>query len=65
MWALFENSFLVDMGLVTTATHDRIHMDKELENYVTNCLTNVIATFFSSPFSDQSTVLQVNFNFSK
>ena len=61
MWSLFEKSFIVDMGLVATATHDRLHADTELENYVTNCVMNIIATFFSSPFSDQSTTLQVRF----
>lgn len=30
-----------------------------LENYVTVTIMNVIHTFFSSPFSDQTTTLQV------
>ncbi|XP_024947650.1 inositol 1,4,5-trisphosphate receptor isoform X5 [Cephus cinctus] len=58
MWSLFEKSFIVDMGLVATSTHDRRHADTALENYVTNCLMNIITTFFSSPFSDQSTTVQ-------
>lgn len=59
MWSLFERSFIVDMGIVGTATHDRNHADTTLENYVLNCLMNIITTFFSSPFSDQSTTVQV------
>ncbi|XP_053593161.1 inositol 1,4,5-trisphosphate receptor isoform X1 [Microplitis demolitor] len=58
MWSLFERSFIVDMGIVGTATHDRNHADTTLENYVLNCLMNIITTFFSSPFSDQSTTVQ-------
>ena len=61
MWSLFEKSFIVDMGLIANATHDREHADTALENYVTNCLMNIITTFFSSPFSDQSTTVQVIF----
>lgn len=59
MWTLFEKSFIIDMGIVATATHDREHADTALELYVTNCLMNIITMFFSSPFSDQSTTLQV------
>ncbi|XP_076376142.1 inositol 1,4,5-trisphosphate receptor isoform X3 [Megalopta genalis] len=58
MWSLFEKSFIVDMGIIATATHDREHADTFLENYVTGCLMNIITTFFSSPFSDQSTTVQ-------
>lgn len=60
MWSLFEKSFLVDMATIATAPSDRKHADKALENYVTNALMNIISTFFSSPFSDQSTTVQVN-----
>ena len=28
-------------------------------NYVTSCVMNIITTFFKSPFSDQSTTVQV------
>lgn len=59
MWTLFEKSFLVDMADIATAPDDRKHPDKALENYVTNGVMNVISTFFSSPFSDQSTTVQV------
>ncbi|XP_018347800.1 PREDICTED: inositol 1,4,5-trisphosphate receptor isoform X1 [Trachymyrmex septentrionalis] len=58
MWSLFEKSFIVDMGLIATSTHDRQHADTALETYVTSCLMNIISTFFSSPFSDQSTTVQ-------
>lgn len=60
MWTLFEKSFLVDMADIATAPNDRKHPDKALENYVTNCVMNLITTFFKSPFSDQSTTVQVS-----
>ena len=59
MWSLFERSFLVDMGHVANATHDRKHADTALENYIINSVMNIISTFFNSPFSDQSTTVQV------
>ena len=58
MWDLFEKSFLLDMAVVSNATHDRKHADTALEHYVTNTLTDIITTFFKSPFSDQSTTVQ-------
>ncbi|XP_012277978.1 inositol 1,4,5-trisphosphate receptor isoform X3 [Orussus abietinus] len=58
MWTLFEKTFIVDMSLIANATHDRKHADTALENYVTNCVMNIISTFFGSPFSDQSTTVQ-------
>lgn len=63
MWSLFEKSFIVDMSLIATSIHDRQHADTSLESYVTSCLMNIIATFFSSPFSDQSTTVQVTSSF--
>jgi inositol 1,4,5-triphosphate receptor type 1 len=59
MWSLFEKSFLVDMGHIANATHDRKHADTALENYIINSVMNIISTFFNSPFSDQSTTVQV------
>ena len=44
---------------VCNATHDRKHADHILEEYVTITVMNVITTFFNSPFSDQSTTVQV------
>lgn len=61
MWTLFEKSFLVDMADIATAPTDRKHPDRALENYVTNCVMNIIITFFNSPFSDQSNTVQVCF----
>ncbi|KAL1130070.1 hypothetical protein AAG570_013013 [Ranatra chinensis] len=58
MWSLFEKSFIVDMGVVANVTHDRKHADTAMENYVTNTVMTIIYTFFSSPFSDQSTTVQ-------
>nr|XP_054595618.1 inositol 1,4,5-trisphosphate receptor type 1 isoform X2 [Nothobranchius furzeri] len=57
MWKLFDN-FLVDMCRVCNNTSDRKHADTILENYVTATIMGIITTFFSSPFSDQSTSLQ-------
>jgi hypothetical protein len=59
MWQLFESSFLLDMGVVSNSTHDRKHADTALEHYVTETLMDIITTFFKSPFSDQSTTVQV------
>ena len=59
MWQLFEN-FLVDMAMVCNAPSDRKHADVMLEDYVTVTVMSVITTFFNSPFSDQSTTVQVS-----
>ncbi|XP_072438759.1 inositol 1,4,5-trisphosphate-gated calcium channel ITPR1 isoform X1 [Chiloscyllium punctatum] len=57
MWKLFEN-FLVDICRVCNNTSDRKHADNVLERYVTETVMSIVTTFFSSPFSDQSTSLQ-------
>ncbi|KAI1892732.1 hypothetical protein AGOR_G00136570 [Albula goreensis] len=57
MWKLFEN-FLVDICRVCNNTSDRKHADNILERYVTETIMSIVTTFFSSPFSDQSTSLQ-------
>ncbi|XP_072522353.1 inositol 1,4,5-trisphosphate-gated calcium channel ITPR1 isoform X11 [Salminus brasiliensis] len=57
MWKLFEN-FLVDICRVCNNTSDRKHADATLERYVTETVMSIVTTFFSSPFSDQSTSLQ-------
>lgn len=57
MWTLFEN-FLIDMAVVSNATHDSRHADKVLQDYVTVTIMSIISTFFNSPFSDQSTNVQ-------
>ncbi|XP_014243514.1 inositol 1,4,5-trisphosphate receptor [Cimex lectularius] len=58
IWSLFEKSFIVDMGVVSNGPHDRKHADIAMENYVTTTVMAIITTFFSSPFSDQSTTVQ-------
>ncbi|KAM9681356.1 inositol 1,4,5-trisphosphate-gated calcium channel ITPR1 [Dama dama] len=57
MWKLFEN-FLVDICRACNNTSDRKHADSVLEKYVTEIVMSIVTTFFSSPFSDQSTTLQ-------
>ncbi|XP_062319249.1 inositol 1,4,5-trisphosphate receptor type 1 isoform X4 [Osmerus eperlanus] len=57
MWKLFEN-FLVDICRICNNTSDRKHADSVLEGYVTETVMSIVTTFFSSPFSDQSTSLQ-------
>ncbi|XP_036387842.1 inositol 1,4,5-trisphosphate receptor type 1 isoform X5 [Megalops cyprinoides] len=57
VWKLFEN-FLVDICRVCNNTSDRKHADTILERYVTETVMGIVTTFFSSPFSDQSTSLQ-------
>ncbi|XP_039467699.1 inositol 1,4,5-trisphosphate receptor type 1 isoform X4 [Oreochromis aureus] len=59
MWKLFEN-FLVDICRVCNNTSDRKHADTILERYVTETVMGIVTTFFSSPFSDQSTSLQAS-----
>ncbi|XP_051776949.1 inositol 1,4,5-trisphosphate receptor type 1-like isoform X1 [Erpetoichthys calabaricus] len=59
MWKLFEN-FLVDICRVCNNTSDRKHADTILERYVTETVMSIVTTFFSSPFSDQSTSLQAS-----
>ncbi|XP_073324608.1 inositol 1,4,5-trisphosphate-gated calcium channel ITPR1 isoform X5 [Pagrus major] len=59
MWKLFEN-FLVDICRVCNNTSDRKHADTVLERYVTETVMSIVTTFFSSPFSDQSTSLQAS-----
>lgn len=44
---------------VCNNTSDRKHADTILERYVTETVMSIVTTFFSSPFSDQSTSLQV------
>ncbi|KAH0616444.1 hypothetical protein JD844_027547 [Phrynosoma platyrhinos] len=58
IWKLFEN-FLVDMARVCNTTTDRKHADVSLEKYVTEPVMNIVSGFFNSPFSDNSTSLQV------
>ncbi|XP_078804197.1 inositol 1,4,5-trisphosphate-gated calcium channel ITPR1 isoform X3 [Oryzias latipes] len=58
MWKLFEN-FLVDICRVCNTTSDRKHADTMLERYVTETVMSIVTCFFSSPFSDQSTSLQI------
>lgn len=44
---------------MSNATHDLKHADKVLQDYVTVTVMNIITTFFSSPFAEQSTTVQV------
>uniref|UniRef100_A0A8C1QA06 Inositol 1,4,5-trisphosphate receptor n=1 Tax=Cyprinus carpio TaxID=7962 RepID=A0A8C1QA06_CYPCA len=57
MWKLFDD-FLVDICRVCNNTSERKHADTVLERYVTETIMSIVTTFFSSPFSDQSTSLQ-------
>ncbi|XP_046701209.1 inositol 1,4,5-trisphosphate receptor type 1-like [Silurus meridionalis] len=57
MWKLFDD-FLVDICRVCNNTSERKHADMVLERYVTETIMSIVTTFFSSPFSDQSTSLQ-------
>ncbi|CAM1322938.1 ITPR1 (predicted), partial [Pycnogonum litorale] len=56
IWTLFDN-FLLDMAMVCNSPSDRKHADTVLESYIINTVTNLITTFFNSPFSDQSTTV--------
>lgn len=57
MWCLFEKSFLIDINNVVKGGN---FTNRQLENYVCNEIMNILTTFFSSQFSDQSTALQVS-----
>uniref|UniRef100_A0A8C3HWN5 Inositol 1,4,5-trisphosphate receptor n=1 Tax=Chrysemys picta bellii TaxID=8478 RepID=A0A8C3HWN5_CHRPI len=52
MWKLFENF------LMCSKRNNYFHADSILEKYVTEIVMSIVTTFFSSPFSDQSTTLQ-------
>lgn len=51
--------FLFILSQVCNNTSDRKHADTMLERYVTETVMSIVTCFFSSPFSDQSTSLQV------
>ncbi|GAB6029930.1 hypothetical protein CHUAL_005626 [Chamberlinius hualienensis] len=59
IWDLFEN-FLLDISMVCHSPLDRRHADVLLERYATTSLVGTIATFFSSPFSDQSVIVKTH-----
>lgn len=54
MWNIFERSFLADLDHVIEHGPEENH----LEDYVFTEMMTILGTFFSSPFSDQSTALQ-------
>lgn len=54
MWNIFEKSFLGDLEHVIQNAPE----NNETENYVFTELLTILITFFSSPFSDQSTAVQ-------
>lgn len=56
IWQLFEN-FLADIAAVASKPDQP--RDFILENYVCLSIMSLITTFFNSPFSDQSTTVQV------
>jgi len=49
----------VNCAQVASATHDRQHADKVLNEYVTTTITTVMSAFFGSQFSEQSTAVKV------
>uniref|UniRef100_A0A3P8WR32 Inositol 1,4,5-trisphosphate receptor n=1 Tax=Cynoglossus semilaevis TaxID=244447 RepID=A0A3P8WR32_CYNSE len=57
IWKLFED-FTVDMARVCNKREKRLS-DPVLEKYITNVVFDTINAFFSSPFSENSTSLQV------
>nr|XP_032819189.1 LOW QUALITY PROTEIN: inositol 1,4,5-trisphosphate receptor type 1-like [Petromyzon marinus] len=57
MWNLFE-SFLADIATVCSPKKQRTHGDIALETYISETVMSIVSSFFSSPFSDQSTSLQ-------
>ncbi|XP_023394267.1 inositol 1,4,5-trisphosphate receptor type 3 [Pteropus vampyrus] len=59
IWTLFEN-FTLDMARVCSKREKRL-ADPTLEKYVLTVVLDTINAFFSSPFSENSTSLQVCF----
>uniref|UniRef100_A0A452DXP2 Inositol 1,4,5-trisphosphate receptor n=1 Tax=Capra hircus TaxID=9925 RepID=A0A452DXP2_CAPHI len=57
IWTLFEN-FTLDMARVCSKRERRL-ADPALEKYVLTVVLDTISAFFSSPFSENSTSLQV------
>lgn len=69
MWNLFEKSFLYDMNraashttvpAIATESASTVPKNRILVSYIANEMMNCLSTYFNSPFSDQSTVLQAN-----
>ena len=58
MEAIHNFSDIYRSSLCIDSCHPRKHADTALEQYVTQTLTDIITTFFKSPFSDQSTTVQ-------
>uniref|UniRef100_A0AAZ3SUC6 Inositol 1,4,5-trisphosphate receptor n=1 Tax=Oncorhynchus tshawytscha TaxID=74940 RepID=A0AAZ3SUC6_ONCTS len=58
IWKLFED-FIVDMARVCNKREKRL-TDPILEKYIINVVFDTINTFFSSPFSENSTSLQTH-----
>ncbi|XP_055907369.1 inositol 1,4,5-trisphosphate receptor isoform X2 [Eupeodes corollae] len=56
MWNLFEKSFLADINQLIAII--QVEQNKALINYVLTGVMTILGTFFSSPFSDQSTIVQ-------
>uniref|UniRef100_A0A8D2JDT2 Inositol 1,4,5-trisphosphate receptor n=1 Tax=Varanus komodoensis TaxID=61221 RepID=A0A8D2JDT2_VARKO len=63
IWTLFEN-FTLDMARVAwcnSAKREKRLSDSALEKYVLTVVLDTINAFFSSPFSENSTSLQISF----
>lgn len=58
MWRCGETYCIVSLQVCNTTT-DRKHADISLEKCVTESIMNIVSGFFNSPFSDNSTSLQV------
>ncbi|CAO1407028.1 unnamed protein product [Diamesa hyperborea] len=56
MWVLFEKSFLQDIDAVTKSEGTG---ERKIQDYVFNEMMNILGSFFSSPFSDQSATVQI------
>lgn len=54
---MYRRTFLSPQ--VCNTTTDRKHADTFLERCVTESVMNIVSGFFNSPFSDNSTSLQV------
>ena len=59
---LFFQNFLMDISLIISKNMNdhETHRDYVMESYVCISIMTLMATFFNSPFSDQSSTVQVS-----
>jgi len=54
------NMWMIRFVQLCSSTYEHTATGKVFEDYVTTTVTNVIASFFNSPFSEQSSTTEVD-----